>query len=38
LIAKVRGCAQSTRSVTNVVLSTYKESSSIAPVSTREEA
>jgi len=31
LIARVRGCAQSTRSVTNIVLSTYKESAAIAP-------
>lgn len=33
LIAKVRGCAQSTRSVTNIVLSTYKESIAVEPAS-----
>lgn len=36
LIAKVRGCAQSTRSVTNIVLSTYKEGTVVAPASGRK--
>jgi Lrp/AsnC family transcriptional regulator, leucine-responsive regulatory protein len=31
LIAKVRSCAQSTRSVTNIVLSTYKEGMAVEP-------
>jgi Lrp/AsnC family leucine-responsive transcriptional regulator len=35
LIAKVRGCAQSTRSVTNIVLSTYKEGAAVEPASKR---
>lgn len=31
LIARVRSCAQSTRSVTNIVLSTYKEGMAVEP-------
>jgi len=36
LIAKVRGCAQSTRSVTNIVLSTYKEGTAVEPAPERK--
>ncbi|HOX32309.1 MAG TPA: Lrp/AsnC family transcriptional regulator [Spirochaetales bacterium] len=32
LIARIRGCAQSSRSVTSIVLSTYKESALVAPL------
>jgi Lrp/AsnC family transcriptional regulator, leucine-responsive regulatory protein len=36
LIAKVRGCSQSTRSVTNIVLSTYKEGAQVEPAPRRK--